>query len=63
MSAALQKHDPFNADFCQGSLSQVRRLWQMLQCCQIIIFEEILHHNWLVCWSIVVKEKPTVLHF
>ena len=60
--SSITKHHPFSADFCQGSLRHFRRLWQMFQCCHII-FKEIRDRNWLVCWSIVVKEKPTVLHF
>jgi len=31
----------------------------MLQCCQVVIFKEILDQNQPVCWSIVVQEKPT----
>jgi hypothetical protein len=30
----------------------------MIQCCYIVLCKEILDQNWLVCWSIVVKEKP-----
>jgi hypothetical protein len=30
----------------------------MIQCCYIVMCKEILEQNWLVCWSIVVKEKP-----
>jgi hypothetical protein len=32
----------------------------MLQCCRIVLCYEILDQNRPVCWSIVVKEKPTV---
>jgi hypothetical protein len=31
-----------------------------LQCCHIVICQEILYQNRTVCWGIVVKEKPTV---
>jgi len=30
----------------------------MLQCCHIVLYEEILDQNWPVCWKIVMKEKP-----
>jgi hypothetical protein len=40
--------------------SQVRRVWGMLQCCHIVLCQEILDQNWPVCWSIVIKELPTV---
>ena len=42
------------------SRSQVRRVWEMLQCCHIILDYEILDQNQPMCWSIVMKEKPTV---
>jgi hypothetical protein len=32
----------------------------MLQCCHIILYYEILDQNLPVCWSIDVKQKPTV---
>ena len=32
----------------------------MLQCCHIVLCWEILDQNRLVCWSIDVKEKPTL---
>jgi hypothetical protein len=32
----------------------------MLQCCHIVLCYETLDQNRPVCWSIVVKEKPTV---
>jgi hypothetical protein len=63
MSVASQKCHPLNVDFGQGQLSQIRRIWQMVHYCQIVIFKEIIDQNRLVCWSIVVKENPTVLHF
>ena len=30
----------------------------MIQCCYIVLCKEFLDQNWLVCWSIGVKEKP-----
>ena len=42
------------------SWSQVRRVWRMLQCCHIVLCYELLNQNRPVCWSIAVKEKPTV---
>jgi len=42
------------------SRSQVGRVWEMLQCCHIILDYEILDQNQPMCWSIVMKEKPTV---
>jgi len=32
----------------------------MLQCCHIVLCQEILDQNRPIGWSIVVKEKPTV---
>ena len=50
------------------SRSQVRRVWEMLQCCHIVLDYEILDQNQPMCWSIVMKEKPTagspfLMHF
>ena len=42
------------------SCSQVRRVQGMLQCCHIVLYQEIVHQNWPVCCSIVMKEKQTV---
>jgi hypothetical protein len=42
------------------SWSQARRIWGMLQYCHIVLYSEILDQNRPVCWSIVMKEKPTV---
>jgi len=42
------------------SSSQVRRVWQMLQCCHIALDYEILDQIQPICQSIVMKEKPTV---
>jgi hypothetical protein len=39
--------------------NQAWRVWEMLQCCHVVLRWEILDENHLVCWSIVVKEKPT----
>jgi hypothetical protein len=41
------------------SCSQFRKVKAMLQCCHIVLCWEILDQNGPVCWSIVVKEKPT----
>jgi hypothetical protein len=35
----------------------------MLQCCHIVFCQEILDQNQPVCWSIVVKEELSALHF
>ena len=32
----------------------------MLHCCHVVLCQEFLDRNRSVCWSIVVKEKPTV---
>jgi len=37
--------------------SQVMRVWSLLRCCSLL---EIHDHNRPLCWSIVVREKPTV---
>ena len=37
--------------------------WGMLQYCHIVFCSEILDKNQPVCWSIVVKEKRSALHF
>jgi hypothetical protein len=42
------------------SCSQVRIVWGMFQCCHIALYYVVLDQNSPVCWSIVVKEKPTV---
>jgi len=42
------------------SWSNVRRVWEMLQCCHIFLCWEIFGQYRQVCWSIVLKEKPTV---
>jgi hypothetical protein len=39
---------------------QVRRECGKLQCFRIVVAVKSLNKNWPVCWSIVVKEKPTV---
>jgi hypothetical protein len=31
----------------------------VLQCCHIVLYQEIFDQNRPVCWSIFVKEKPT----
>ena len=43
------------------SCSQIRRRWRTLQCCHVVLREEILDQNRPVWWSIVVKEKPNVV--
>jgi hypothetical protein len=40
--------------------NHIKRAWVMLLCCYIVPYWEILDQNRPVCWSIVVKEKPTV---
>jgi len=45
----------------QARWSQVRSVWGMFKCWHIVLWEEILDQNHLVCWSSVVKEKPTVV--
>jgi hypothetical protein len=59
-SVASQKRRPFNVDFSQ------RNRWNQLEpgqdyCRHIFLCIEILNQNRPVCWSIVVKEKPTVV--
>jgi hypothetical protein len=41
--------------------SQVRSVWGMLQCFHVALCYEILGQNHLVFWSIVMREKPTVI--
>jgi len=36
------------------------KVWGMLQCCHIVFAKKSLTKNLPLCWSIVVKEKPTV---
>jgi hypothetical protein len=36
------------------------KIWELIQCCCIILSLEILDQNGPVCWSIVVKKKATV---
>jgi ribosomal protein S27AE len=32
----------------------------ILECCHIVLYQEIFEHKRPVCWRIVVKEKPNV---
>jgi hypothetical protein len=37
------------------SCRQARRVWKILQCFHVVLFQEILDKTWPVCWSIVMK--------
>jgi hypothetical protein len=63
MSVASQKRRSINADFSRRSRKNQLKPGQesmgMLHCCHTVLSKEILNRKRQVCWSIVMKEKPT----